>query len=126
MDSDQMRLDVELFIDKGLKEGWRGWPLKSRGFGQAEVHCWRQVGHPEQNRSLMFGPAIEMSAVRRKAKKLPQACYRFRDSATILSERPCSRLCSHASIDLQGNDPAGEPFVSGLFLLSPSDSRSRG
>ena len=28
MSSEELRLDLESFINKGLKEGWRGWPVK--------------------------------------------------------------------------------------------------
>jgi len=30
MSSEQMRVELESFVNKGLKEGWRGWPLKSQ------------------------------------------------------------------------------------------------
>jgi len=30
MCSEQMRAELESFVNKGLKEGWRGWPLKSQ------------------------------------------------------------------------------------------------
>jgi hypothetical protein len=29
MNSEQMRNELEIFVNKGLREGWRGWPLKS-------------------------------------------------------------------------------------------------
>jgi hypothetical protein len=30
MSSDEMRVDLESFVNKGLREGWQGWPLKSQ------------------------------------------------------------------------------------------------
>ena len=30
MSSDEMRIELESFVNKGLKEGWCGWPLKSQ------------------------------------------------------------------------------------------------
>ena len=29
MSSDEMRTELEIFVNEGLREGWRGWPLKS-------------------------------------------------------------------------------------------------
>ncbi len=29
MNSEQMRTELEIFVNKGLREGWRGWPLKN-------------------------------------------------------------------------------------------------
>ena len=28
MSSEEMRVDLESFVNKGLHEGWRGWPVK--------------------------------------------------------------------------------------------------
>ena len=28
MNSDEMRVDLESFVNKGITEGWQGWPLK--------------------------------------------------------------------------------------------------
>jgi hypothetical protein len=28
MSSDEMRMELEQFVNKGLREGWTGWPLK--------------------------------------------------------------------------------------------------
>jgi hypothetical protein len=28
MDSEEMRIELESFVNAGLQEGWRGWPLK--------------------------------------------------------------------------------------------------
>jgi len=28
MSSDEMRTELEIFVNEGLREGWRGWPLK--------------------------------------------------------------------------------------------------
>jgi hypothetical protein len=41
MSSEQMRTELEIFVNIGLREGWRGWPLKS------EV----QEGRPRSSRS---------------------------------------------------------------------------
>ena len=29
MSSEEMRTELEIFVNEGLREGWRGWPLKS-------------------------------------------------------------------------------------------------
>ncbi len=29
MDSEEMRTELERFVNTGLREGWHGWPLKS-------------------------------------------------------------------------------------------------
>ncbi len=28
MSSEEMRTELEIFVNEGLREGWRGWPLK--------------------------------------------------------------------------------------------------
>jgi len=28
MDPEEMRAELEIFVNEGLREGWRGWPLK--------------------------------------------------------------------------------------------------
>jgi hypothetical protein len=28
MNSEEMRTELEIFVNKGLREGWGGWPLK--------------------------------------------------------------------------------------------------
>lgn len=30
MSSEQMRIELETFVNAGLQEGWRGWPLKAQ------------------------------------------------------------------------------------------------
>jgi len=33
MSSEEMRIELEIFVNQGLREGWRGWPRHdSRGF----------------------------------------------------------------------------------------------
>lgn len=29
MSTEEMRTELEIFVNEGLREGWRGWPLKS-------------------------------------------------------------------------------------------------
>ena len=50
MSSEQMRAELEIFVNEGLREGWHGWPLKSetqkgrsgRGrAGVASLQIWR-------------------------------------------------------------------------------------
>jgi hypothetical protein len=50
MSSEQMRVELEIFVNEGLQAGWRGWPLKSetpkgrtgRGrAGGALLQLWR-------------------------------------------------------------------------------------
>ena len=50
MSSEEMRTELEIFVNEGLREGWRGWPLKSetqkgrsgRGrLGIASLRVWR-------------------------------------------------------------------------------------
>ncbi len=31
MSSEEMRTELEIFVNEGLREGWRGWPLKGEG-----------------------------------------------------------------------------------------------
>ncbi|HON90797.1 MAG TPA: hypothetical protein PLS24_02545 [Sedimentisphaerales bacterium] len=31
MNSDEMRIELEQFVNNGLREGWTGWPLKAKG-----------------------------------------------------------------------------------------------
>jgi hypothetical protein len=33
MSSEQMRIELEAFVNTGLREGWRGWPLRAPGDG---------------------------------------------------------------------------------------------
>lgn len=40
MSSEQMRVELESFVNKGLKEGWLAWPLKSHTpSGKDSVIC---------------------------------------------------------------------------------------
>ena len=32
MSSEEMRNELESFVNKGIREGWRGWPLKNWSF----------------------------------------------------------------------------------------------
>lgn len=34
MNSDEMRIELEQFVNKGLREGWTGWPLKVGACGE--------------------------------------------------------------------------------------------
>jgi hypothetical protein len=34
MSSEEMRAELEIFVNAGLQEGWRGWPLKSQEGGR--------------------------------------------------------------------------------------------
>jgi hypothetical protein len=36
MNPDEMRVDLESFVNKGMAEGWSGWPLKDRLSGHHE------------------------------------------------------------------------------------------
>jgi len=31
MNSEQMRTELEAFVNTGLRQGWRGWPVKAAG-----------------------------------------------------------------------------------------------
>lgn len=37
MGAEQMRVELESFVNQGLQEGWCGWPMKTRLSGQEEV-----------------------------------------------------------------------------------------
>jgi hypothetical protein len=42
MSSEQMRAELEVFVNEGLQAGWRGWPLKSEETrAQARKSCSR-------------------------------------------------------------------------------------
>lgn len=50
MNSEQMRAELEIFVNEGLRAGWRGWPLKSETqkgrsarerSGVASLRVWR-------------------------------------------------------------------------------------
>jgi hypothetical protein len=50
MSAEDMRAELEMFVNKGLREGWNGWPLKQemdtgRMLGQrlqiASMRIWR-------------------------------------------------------------------------------------
>jgi hypothetical protein len=52
MSAEEMRTELEAFVNKGLREGWCGWPLKegwSRGLRRARLQVApiriRPVGH---------------------------------------------------------------------------------
>jgi len=36
MAAEQMRMELESFVNQGLQEDWRGWPMKGRLSGQEE------------------------------------------------------------------------------------------
>ncbi|OHB67753.1 MAG: hypothetical protein A2Y77_08160 [Planctomycetes bacterium RBG_13_62_9] len=49
MSSEEMRMELESFVNAGLREGWRGWPLKDEAlegprfsdrFGLAALSAW--------------------------------------------------------------------------------------
>lgn len=48
MNSDEMRVELESFVNKGITEGWHGWPLKS------QLSC-----HHEGIRSIYYRAAAE-------------------------------------------------------------------
>ena len=33
MSAEQMRMELEAFVNTGLREGWHGWPMKNRSSG---------------------------------------------------------------------------------------------
>jgi len=41
MSSRELALDLELFINSGLKEGWRGWPTKRNGYSALHLDTVR-------------------------------------------------------------------------------------
>lgn len=45
MSSEEMRTELEIFVNEGLREGLRGWPLKSEiqkgRSGVASLRVWR-------------------------------------------------------------------------------------
>ena len=82
MGSEEMRLDVELFINTGLKEGTLGWPVRSRRYGQPETRCWSQVGHRKHDRSLLVDPVVETGRPEQKKQE------NYRRAVTISEIRP--------------------------------------
>jgi hypothetical protein len=42
MSAEEMRIELEAFVNKGLREGWCGWPLKQR-WGKGRVSARLQV-----------------------------------------------------------------------------------
>jgi len=53
MSSDEMRVDLEFFVNKGIREGWHGWPLKS------QLSC-----HHEGVRSIYRGMPVSAESSR--------------------------------------------------------------
>lgn len=40
MSSEEMRTELEMFVNQGLQEGWRGWPRHDdRGFCRTDRTC---------------------------------------------------------------------------------------
>ena len=37
MSAEEMRSDLEIFVNRGLSEGWGGWPTKGLAPGRAEI-----------------------------------------------------------------------------------------
>jgi len=57
MSSEEMRIELESFVNTGLREGWRGWPLKANHHQSAA--CRAQAG--------------DACRLRRPSHELPQA-----------------------------------------------------
>jgi hypothetical protein len=61
MSSEEMRIELERFVNTGLREGWRGWPLKAEsresGARSLETGEARRQGFQVQNagRLAAFG-----------------------------------------------------------------------
>ncbi len=41
MDSEEMREELEFFVNQGIEEGWNGWPLKGSSFRKMECRLGR-------------------------------------------------------------------------------------
>jgi len=54
MSSEELRLDLELFINKGLAKGLRGWPPKGQEC-RVEGNSGNQLGHWRRWGSNRFG-----------------------------------------------------------------------
>jgi len=37
MSAEEMRVELESFVNRGLEEGWCGWPTRSQGSGRDEL-----------------------------------------------------------------------------------------
>ncbi len=42
MSAEEMRTELEAFVNKGLREGWCGWPLK-QGLGEGRMPAYLRV-----------------------------------------------------------------------------------
>jgi len=73
MDSEAMRSDLEAFVNRGLQEGWHGWPTRREADERREAHQPYTI-QTIDSRRLFFGrtgwfrPA-EASALRSKYRK---------------------------------------------------------
>jgi hypothetical protein len=52
MDSEEMREELESFVNQGIKEGWNGWPVKDWSFATAQ--CRLGYGEVEGVEPLDF------------------------------------------------------------------------
>jgi hypothetical protein len=57
MDSEEMREELESFVNQGIEEGWGGWPVK--GWSFTPVRCGMACGEMMEVNSL--DPAQEYS-----------------------------------------------------------------
>ena len=57
MNADEIRLDLESFINRGLREGWRGWPVKR------QKHIATEIRGLHANSPMLTGlsPALRMA-----------------------------------------------------------------
>ena len=59
MSSEQMRIELEAFVNIGLQEGWRGWPLKGQADGGHGLVAqagagWRIVCRSGRSQSMVL------------------------------------------------------------------------
>jgi hypothetical protein len=55
MSSEEMRVDLESFVNQGLAQGWLGWPVKGRGTDEDP----QPIGGPAMQRCRM-GEALRL------------------------------------------------------------------
>lgn len=82
MGSEEMRLDVELFINNALKEGMLGWPVRRGGCGHAAARCRSRVGHRARDRSLVVDPVVERGLAQAIGER------NYRTAVTVSGIRP--------------------------------------
>ena len=63
MSSEQMRMELESFVNRGLREGWVGWPVKGRTGEEAAFGGPLYLAPAARNRLAPLQTSLSLEAI---------------------------------------------------------------